>query len=68
METLKKEKEDLNRSLEQARSNHGEELRTLEAKVREGQTEVAALRDRLNNKDEMLKSTEKRLETATKSE
>ena len=43
-------------------------MRDLESKLREQQSEVKSTNDRLQNKEELLKSTEKRLETAIQSE
>lgn len=43
-------------------------MRNLESKLREQQSEVKSISDRLQNKEDLLKSTEKRLETAIQSE
>ena len=43
-------------------------MRDLESKLRDQQSEVKSTNDRLQNKEELLKSTEKRLETAIQSE
>ena len=43
-------------------------MRNLETKLREQQSEVKSISDRLQNKEDLLKSTEKRLETAIQSE
>lgn len=58
MQTLTNEKEDLSRKLEDAQTSGSADLNRLQAKVTEQQMEINSLKERAQNKDDLLKSTE----------
>ncbi len=66
--TLENEKNDMRKRIELLQGDSKTETKELAQRVAEKEAEISGLLERMRGKDELLKTTEKRLESATKSE